>query len=620
MPLVVNGITIPIDALNNASPVIKQVAADINGLETSAGKAGGGLGGLNSEAGAGEMTMMDYAGAVSMVTAAVTTLVGAYELGEIGAQNSRLMDSGINLARSYGDSMDNIIKSVSEASLGTVSNMSIIESSNKAMMLGVSGSAEELASLMEIAALRGRAMGISTTQAFDDMVRGIGRMSPMILDNLGIVVDAEGTYGAYADSIGKSSSELTRSEKIQALLNKVIDEGNKLLEDAGGLVDDNAAKYERLEARVDNYQATLAMAVDNAINPSIEAFLDMSDAMDRASEATGYTDQRSRVYLGAMQLEIDKQKELEERILSTAASRMTGLASMYETVTAAEDVAAAFVTVAGADEDAVKGAIKVQETYEKYGETLSDLQLDHDELLLKKQELIEQGWWPESEKIQDVNDKLAENEQKQKDVTTAMQGTLDQMLINTAMTGLDAEAQLALARSLGQIDEEAYVALSAQQALKKELEEGKIAPEEYAKKTIELRDAIARLESKKITITADAIFNEIRNTTFTNYSSNGTQTQYGFAEGTDGWMTVPPGYPNDSYPVMMQSGERFAVIPAGVQASPISGGGGFGGSSQIVFAPVIQNLFGNQGDIVNTLYPAFIQMLEMSKADGYNNG
>lgn len=626
MPLVVNGVQVDITALNNASPVIKQVASDIGGLETSAAQASRGTSGMNSEMESAEMTAMNYATAIGMVTTAVSLMVGAYNLGEIGAQNTRLMDSGINLARSYGDSMNNIIESVSEASLGTVSNMSIIESSNKAMMLGVSGSAEELASLMEIAALRGRAMGISTTQAFDDMVRGIGRMSPMILDNLGIVVDAEGTYGAYADSIGKSSSELTRSEKIQALLNKVIDEGNKLLEDAGGLVDDNAAKYERLEARVDNYQATLAMAVDNAINPSIEAFLDMSDAMDRASEATGYTDQRSRVYLGAMQLEIDKQEELEERILSTAAARMTGLASMYETVTATEQVASAFVTVAGADEDAVKGAIKVQETYEKYGQTLSDLQLDHDELLLKKQELIDQGWWPESEKIQDVNDKLAENEQKQKDVTTTMQGTLQQMLLNTAAAGLDAEAQLALVRATGQIDEESYAALSAQQALKGQYDAGLLTAQQYADKTMVLKDAIASLESKKVTITVDAILNEIRNS-FQNsvgsyYSNlnNGGGNAYGYAEGTDGWMTVPPGYPNDSYPVMMQSGERFAVIPAGSQASPIAGGGGLGGSPQIVFAPVIQNLFGNQSDIVNTLYPAFIQMLEMSKADGYNNG
>ncbi len=589
MPLVVNGVQVDITALNNASPVIKQVASDIGGLETSAAQASRGTSGMNSEMESAEITAMNYATAIGMVTTAVTVMVGAYNLGEIGAQNTRLMESGINLARSYGDSMDNIIAKVSEASLGTVSNMSIIESSNKAMMLGVSGSAEELASLMEIAALRGRAMGISTTQAFDDMVRGIGRMSPMILDNLGIVVDAEGTYGAYADSIGKSSSELTRSEKIQALLNKVINEGNKLLEDAGGLVDDNAAKYERLEARIDNYQATLAMAVDEAINPSIEAFLNMSDAMDRASEATGFTDQRSRIYLGAMQLEVEKQQELEERINATSTARWEGLASMYETVTATEAVAESFFTIAGADEDAVKGAIKVKEAYDDYGMKLSDLQLDHDELLLKKQELLDQGWGPESEKIQSVNEKLAENEQKQKDVTTAMQGTLEQMLLNTAAAGLDAEAQLALARATGQIDEESYAALSAQQALKGQYDAGLLTAQQYADNTMVLKDAIASLESKKVTITVDAILNEIRNSfqsSVGSYYSNlnsGGGNAYGYAEGTDGWMTVPPGYPNDSYPVMMQSGERFAVIPAGDNAAPISGGMGGGGSTVIQF-------------------------------------
>jgi len=613
MPIVVNGVQVDITALNNASPVIKQVAADIGGLETSASKAAAGTSGMNSEMQSAEMTAMSYATAIGMITTAVTVMIGAYEMGEIGAQNSRLMESGQTLARSYGDSLDQIISKVNEASLGTVSNMSIIESSNKAMMLGVSGSAEELASLMEIAALRGRAMGISTTQAFDDMVRGIGRMSPMILDNLGIVVDAEGTYGAYAASIGKSSSELTRSEKIQALLNKVIEEGNSLLDDAGGLVDDNAAKYERLEARIDNYQATLAIAVDNAINPSIEAFLNLSDAMDRASEATGFTDQRSRVYLGAMQLEVDKQNELEERIRSTDAARWEGMASMYATITATEQIAGAFVTVAAADEDAVKGAIKVQEAYDKYNETLIDLQLDHDELLAKKQELIDQGWGPESEKIQSVNDKLAENEQKQKDVTVAMQGTLEQMLLNTAAAGLDAEGQLALARSLGQIDEEAYAALSAQQALKGEYDAGLLTAQQYADKTLALKDAVASLESKKVTITVDAILNEVRNT-FQNsvgsYYSNlnsGGGNAYGYAEGTDGWMTVPPGYPNDSYPIMVESGERFAVIPAGVNAAPTSAGGMGGGGMVVqisIHTPI--NIM-DEEKAVNTLIPLIEQ-------------
>lgn len=620
MPLVSNGVQIDINALNNASPVIRTVAADVQGLETSAKDAGGGVAGMGKDMEGAELSAKDLGIAIGIVTTAVGALVGTYELGQLGAQNTRLIESGRNLARSYGDSLDIIVSKVRSASLGTVSDMSIIESSNKAMMLGVSGSAEQLASLMEIAALRGRAMGISTTQAFDDMVRGIGRLSPQILDNLGIVVDSAGTYQKYAEALGKSSSELTRNEKIQAMLNSVLEEGNRLLDDAGGLVDDNASKYERLEARIENYKNTLAIAVDEAINPSIEAFLNYADAMDRASEATGMTDQRSRIYLGAMELEMEQLREQEARIRTASAARWDGLASMYAAQTATEHLAGSTETLTEVHASAVKGAIQVQESYDKYAEKITDLQQDHDSLILKKEELILK-YGEESSQVQSVNEKLAENEKKQKDVTAAMQGTLAQMILNTAAAGLDAEAQLALARATGQIDEAAYTALSAQLLLKKQYDDGIITAEEYARKTLALRDAVNNLESKKINITVDALFNEMRNVVQTFSSDKDARATAGgnkrYAQGTDGWEVVPPGYPNDSYPILLTSGERFAVIPAGTSASPTSAGNGLGGGMQVVFAPTIQNLFGNQNDMMNQLYPAFVQMLDQARADGH---
>lgn len=45
----------------------------------------------------------------------------------------------------------------------------------------------------------------------------------------------------------------------------------------------------------------------------------------------------------------------------------------------------------------------------------------------------------------------------------------------------------------------------------------------------------------------------------------------GYADGTDGWMQVPPGFPNDTYPIRLSSGEQFAVVPPGGGA-PGSGG------------------------------------------------
>lgn len=54
-----------------------------------------------------------------------------------------------------------------------------------------------------------------------------------------------------------------------------------------------------------------------------------------------------------------------------------------------------------------------------------------------------------------------------------------------------------------------------------------------------------------------------------------------FASGTSGWMTVPPGLPNDSYPIWTSSGEQFAVIPNGAP-SPIPGVGAGGGGNTVI--------------------------------------
>ena len=44
-----------------------------------------------------------------------------------------------------------------------------------------------------------------------------------------------------------------------------------------------------------------------------------------------------------------------------------------------------------------------------------------------------------------------------------------------------------------------------------------------------------------------------------------------YQAGTAGWQTVPGGYPNDTYPIRLTSGEKFNVIPAG---NDEAGGGG----------------------------------------------
>jgi hypothetical protein len=168
------------------------------------------------------------------------------------------------------------------ASRGTIDDMSLIQSANRAMMLGVTKDADTMARLLEVAIARGRNLGVSAQQAFSDIVTGIGRMSPLILDNLGILTGGEQGMSAYAESIGKTSDQLTDMERRQYLVNKV-------LEDAAVVTNDAAAGMERYAAARANLRAELGMAMAGALpdvpGATADAMQGMADQLRRGREA-----------------------------------------------------------------------------------------------------------------------------------------------------------------------------------------------------------------------------------------------------------------------------------------------------------------------------------------------
>jgi hypothetical protein len=177
-----------------------------------------------------------------------------------------------------------------EASQGTISNTELMLSANRAMMLGVADSAEEMATLMEIAGARGKAMGLSTAQAFSDLVTGLGRQSAMILDNLGITVDAEAANEAYAKQLGTTSSKLTEAEKKQALLNAVVQDSTDILaanKDAGG---DAASNFERMDASIQNAKVALGELFSPAVAAIAQSIADAAVSATEGMKALAETD------------------------------------------------------------------------------------------------------------------------------------------------------------------------------------------------------------------------------------------------------------------------------------------------------------------------------------------
>lgn len=183
------------------------------------------------------------------------------ELERMGAQAERLGNAFGTLA---GTDADRMLDRMREAARGTVSDMDLMAAANKAMMLNVTRDAEQMGRLLEVAAARGHAMGLSTAQAFSDIVTGIGRMSPMILDNLGILTGGQAGFEAYARSIGKAADQLTDMEKRQYLLNKVLNDTTTAALAAGDALD-KASQFERVGAQKENLQVAAGQALNRGL-------------------------------------------------------------------------------------------------------------------------------------------------------------------------------------------------------------------------------------------------------------------------------------------------------------------------------------------------------------------
>jgi len=70
------------------------------------------------------------------------------------------------MSKQFGKDADSVIAKLKEVSAGTINNADLVQSANKAMALNVTQDLDKMSKLLEIARLRGKAMGLDTTQAF----------------------------------------------------------------------------------------------------------------------------------------------------------------------------------------------------------------------------------------------------------------------------------------------------------------------------------------------------------------------------------------------------------------------------------------------------------------------
>lgn len=200
-------------------------------------------------------------------------------------ENEPLQRSFERLSESANISSKEMLDAMRKASKWTVADTKLMASANTALSLNVVQSADDMATLMEIARVKWQAMWRSMEEALDDIVRWLWRASPMILDNLWIVINQTEAQEEYAKSLWKTASELTEAEKKQALVNAVVKQWKKELAETWELQLTMAERLQVVNAQRENMKNTIWDALLPVVQKVLEVITPMIQKVaDRINE------------------------------------------------------------------------------------------------------------------------------------------------------------------------------------------------------------------------------------------------------------------------------------------------------------------------------------------------
>lgn len=191
-----------------------------------------------------------YVAAAAAIAAATAAIVKGFQQlreGATLAAQERALETQLGRV---GEDLDQFLAKLTEVSQGTLSTAEAIQASSSALLLGIP--ADKISALLEIARKSAAATGQEIGAAFNDIAKGIGRASPLILDNLGIIVKIGEANRVYAEQLGKSTEQLTAAEQKQALLNQVLDVGATAFEGLDKAISPTADALDRFVAGLDD--------------------------------------------------------------------------------------------------------------------------------------------------------------------------------------------------------------------------------------------------------------------------------------------------------------------------------------------------------------------------------
>lgn len=510
----------------------------------------------------------------------------------------------------------NMLERLRQSVQGTASDLALMTAAVKANNFQIP--LDQLGTLLEFASRRARDTGESVDYLVDSIVTGISRKSIMILDNLGI------SATRLKDAMSGASLESKSVGEVTAVVAKIA---KQELDKMGDSVDSNGVKIARMKASWENFSIRVGQMLAplaDGFTKIAESLLKLDEGFRNSSFFKNYsavmdmnTKALQRVYSqkdGKWYDNMDaynkaqKAKELPTTAGNFVEEKKPGATpkTIGEIQDRIKELQEAMKTVTPSSKEAKKiqdeitmWAGKLGLNVEKQVKSISDIReefynkmkgdargyYDYELKLIAKQEKeYRRAGMAEADiqkwklgKMADLTDQFLRVQAKPMEQTgsSGLAGSAKNTQISplgySIEKGTDAATVVTDEFWAKQMDYAEQLGNVLGNALSRSADEGTQLIGRMLNMAVEIMSIIASMKSGETDSTKGGIgiFGSVLGFIAPLLHSGGTMVATpgglvkapGFAGGTD--FMVPAGYPRDSFPMMVESGERVRVTPAG---------------------------------------------------------
>jgi hypothetical protein len=215
-----------------------------------------------------------YAANIFAVTAAFNALRNAM-------QTDILIKGLEQLSATSGVAFGSLSKQFTDVTGGALSLRESMQATTKAISSGLTS--QQFLELGKVAKNAADALGLDTADAVSRLTRGITKLEPELLDELGLFTKTGKAAEDYARKVGKIESQLTDFERRQAFANAVLEEGRQKF----GAIAQSGNPYDQLLAKLKDVAQGILSTINSVITPIAKVLADNTGLIGAAIALAG---------------------------------------------------------------------------------------------------------------------------------------------------------------------------------------------------------------------------------------------------------------------------------------------------------------------------------------------